>query len=47
MSYRYIVEFDLKMNFDYTCGITLKRVTSGKIHLLGLAPGPHSSEEIS
>ena len=28
-------------------GITPKRVTSGGIHLRGLAPGRHSSEEIS
>ena len=31
----------------YTRGITPKRVTSGEIHLRGLAPGQRSSEETS
>ena len=33
--------------FHYTRDITPKRVTSGGIHLRGLAPGQHSSEETS
>ena len=36
-----------KSNLHYTCGITPKRVTSGGVHLRGLAPGQHSSEETS
>ena len=41
------VEWYLKSNLHYTCGITLMRVTSGGAHLRGLAPGLHSSEETS
>ena len=37
--------FESKSNLPYTRGITPKRVTSGGIHLCGLAPGQHSSEE--
>ena len=40
-----IVKF--KLNLHYTRCITPKRVTSGGIHLRGLAPGQHSSEETS
>ena len=36
-----------KSNLPYTRGITPKRVTSGGIHLRGLAPGQHSSKETS
>ena len=40
------VTFTLKKsNLHYTRGITPKRVTSGRAHLRGLAPGLHSSEE--
>ena len=31
-------EFCIKSKLHYTRGITLKRVTSGRAHLLGLAP---------
>ena len=41
------VQLRYKPNLHYTRGITPKRVTSGKIHLRGLAPGHHSSEETS
>ena len=34
-------------NLHYTRDITPKRVTSDGIHLCGLAPGQHSSEETS
>ena len=34
-----------KSNLYYTRDITLKRVTSGEIHLRGLAPGQHSSKK--
>ena len=34
-------------NLHYIYNITSKRVTSGGIHLHGLAPGQHSSEETS
>ena len=34
-------------NLHYTRGITPKRVTSGGVHLRGLTPGQHSSEETS
>ena len=34
-----------KSYLHYTRGITLKRITSGGIHLRGLALGQHSSEE--
>ena len=37
----------IKSNLHYTRGITPKRATSGGIHLRGLAPGQHSSEETS
>ena len=36
-----------KSNLHYTRGITPKRVTSGGAHFRCLAPGQHSSEEIS
>ena len=36
-----------KSNLYYTRRITLKRVTSCGAHLRGLAPGQHSSEEMS
>ena len=36
-----------KSNFYYTRDITPKLVTSGGIHLRGLAPEQHSSEETS
>ena len=36
-----------KSNLHYTRSITPKRVTSGGVHLSGLAPGQHSSEETS
>ena len=36
-----------KSTLYYSRGITPKRVTSGGIHLLGLSPGLHSSEETS
>ena len=36
-----------KSNFHYTRGNTPKRITSGGIHLRGLAPGQHSSEDTS
>ena len=35
-----------KTNLHYTRGITLKRVTSGGIHLRDLTCGQHSSEEM-
>ena len=35
----------IKSNLHYTRCITSKYVTSGGIHLRGLAPGQHSSEE--
>ena len=41
-----IQRFDIQ-NLHYTRGIMLKRVTSGGIHLRGLGPGQHSSEETS
>ena len=34
-----------KSNLHYSRDITPKRVTSGGIHLSGLAPGQHSSDE--
>ena len=37
----------LKSNLHYTRDITPKRVTSSGIHLRGLGPGQHSSEETS
>ena len=40
-------KFTKKSNPYYTRGITSKRVTSGGVHLRGLAPGQHSSEETS
>ena len=36
-----------KKNLHYSRGITPKRVTSGGVHLRGLAPGQHSSEGTS
>ena len=36
-----------KVNFQYTRGVSLKRVTSGEAHLQGLNPGQRSSEEAS
>ena len=36
-----------KLKFHYTRGITTKRVTNAGVHLRGLAPGQHSSEETS
>ena len=39
--------FKKKSNLYYTHGITPKRVTSGRVHLGGLAPGQHSSEGTS
>ena len=36
-----------KENLYYTCGITLKRVTSVEAHLSGLAPGLYHSDETS
>ena len=36
-----------KSNLHYTRRITSNRVTSGGVHLRGLAPGQHSSEETS
>ena len=40
--------FIKRLNLHYTRDITApKRVTSGGIHLRGLAPGQHSSEETS
>ena len=36
-----------KSNLHYTRGNTSERVTSGEVHLRGLAPGQHSSEEVS
>ena len=36
-----------KSNLHYAPGITSKRVTSGGVHLRGLAPEQHSSEETS
>ena len=36
-----------KSNLYYTRGITPKRVTSGGVHLRGLAPGQHASEEMT
>ena len=38
---------DFKSNFYCSRGITAKRVTSGGIHLRGLAPEQQSSEETS
>ena len=35
------------MYITFIRGITPKRVTSGRAHLRGLAPGQHSSEETS
>ena len=35
-----------KSNLHYTRDITPKRVTSGGVHLLDLAPGQHSSEVV-
>ena len=40
-------EFCIKSKLDYTRGITLKRVTCGRAHLLGLAPAHHSCERTS
>ena len=40
-------EISNQKNFHYTRGITPKRVTSGGVHLHGLAPGLHGSEETS
>ena len=37
----------IKSNLHYSRGVTSKRVTRGGIHLRGLAPGQHSSEETS
>ena len=37
----------LKKNLHYTRGNMPKRVTSGGVHLRGLAPGQHSFEETS
>ena len=37
----------LKKSNHYIRDITAKRVTSGEVHLRGLAPGQHSSEETS
>ena len=34
-----------KSNFNYILGVTPKRVTSGGVHILGLAPKEHSSEK--
>ena len=42
-----INSFNKKSNLYYTRGVTPKRVTIGGIHLRGLAPGQHSSEETS
>ena len=39
--------FAKKLKLYYTRGITPKHVTSGGVHLRGLAPGQHSSEETS
>ena len=36
-----------KLNLHYTRHVTSKRATSGRALLRGLAPGPHSSEEMS
>ena len=36
-----------QVNLLYTCVITPKRVTSGGVHLRGLAPDQHSSDERS
>ena len=36
-----------KSNFHYTRGITPKRMTSGGVHIRGLVPGQHSSDETS
>ena len=36
-----------KSNLHYAPSIMSKRVTSGGVHLRGLAPGQHSSEETS
>ena len=42
----YLKRLELKnSNLLNTRGITPKRVTSGGVHLRGLAPGQHSSEE--
>ena len=30
-----------KSNFNYILGVTPKRVTSGGVHILSLAPGEH------
>ena len=40
-------EFCIKLKLHHTRGITLKRVTSGRAHLLGLAPAQHSCERTS
>ena len=39
--------FKGESSLDYTRDITPMRVTSGGLHLRGLAPGQHSSEEMS
>ena len=36
-----------KLNHHYARGITRKRVTSGGVHLRGLAPGQRNSEKMS
>ena len=38
---------EIESNRHYTRGFSPKRVTSGGVHLLDLAPGQHSSEETS
>ena len=43
----FAVHLNKKSKLDYTRGSTPKRVTSGRAHLRGLAPGLHSSEETS
>ena len=42
-----ILCFYFKSNLRHTHGITPKCVTSGGVHLRGLAPGQHSSEKTS